>query len=102
MATTHGCDGSLTSSSSCIPRNPRPDRSLYGATVLQMAQAPLGLWHLHGSMQVLSDQLVEAIESQGGRVLMRHRVTGLEPTDEGWRVVVDSPTGRVRATQPLI
>lgn len=68
--------------------------ALYGATVLQMAQAPLGLWHLHGSMQVLSDQLVEAIESQGGRVLMRHRVTALEPTDQGWRVVVDSPTGR--------
>ena len=65
--------------------------ALYGATVLQMAQAPLGLWHLHGSMQVLSDQLVQAIESQGGRVLMRHRVTGLEPTVEGWRVVADSP-----------
>ena len=27
---------------------------LYGATVLQMAQAPLGLFHLQGSMQVLS------------------------------------------------
>ena len=26
--------------------------ALYGATVLQMAQAPLGLWHLHGSMPV--------------------------------------------------
>ena len=25
---------------------------------------------------------------------MRHRVTGLEPTDVGWRVVVDSPSGR--------
>ena len=68
--------------------------ALYGATVLQMAQAPLGLWHLQGSMQVLSDQLVQAIETQGGRVLMRHRVTALEPTGQGWRGVVDSPAGR--------
>ena len=37
--------------------------ALYGATVLQMAQAPLGLWHLQGSMQVLSDQLVGSIQS---------------------------------------
>ena len=53
--------------------------ALYGATVLQMAQAPLGLWHLEGSMQVLSNQLVAAIERDGGTVLMKHRVTKLQP-----------------------
>ena len=28
--------------------------ALYGVTVLSMVQEPLGLWHLHGSMQELS------------------------------------------------
>ena len=31
--------------------------ALYGATVLSMAQDPLGLWHLHGSMQQLCTAL---------------------------------------------
>ena len=48
--------------------------ALYGATVLQMAQAPLGLWHLQGSMQVLSEQLSQAIETAGGEIRLRHRV----------------------------
>ena len=67
--------------------------ALYGATVLQMVQAPLGLWHLNGSMQVLSDQLRQAIEAEGGRVLLRHRVTALEPGEQGWQVRVDGPAG---------
>ena len=68
--------------------------ALYGATVLQMAQAPLGLWHLQGSMQVLSDQLMGSIQSSGGRVLLRHRATALHPSAQGWVVDVETANGR--------
>ena len=54
--------------------------ALYGATVLQMVQAPLGLWHLHGSMQVLSELLASAIRRDGGEVSLKRRVTRLERT----------------------
>ena len=64
---------------------------LYGATVLQMAQAPLGLFHLRGSMQVLSHHLEEALVRDGGRLLLRHRVTGLQRHDGGWQVTVKAP-----------
>lgn len=47
---------------------------LYAATALGVSQAPLGLYHLQGSMQVLSDRLVEAIERDGGTVQMRHSI----------------------------
>merc|ERR1711938_91117 len=47
--------------------------ALYGATVLQMCQAPLGLWHLHGSMQVLSERLASGLKRDGGTMLLRHR-----------------------------
>ena len=67
--------------------------ALYGATVLQMAQAPLGLWHLEGSMQVLSNQLVAAIERDGGTVLMKHRVTKLQPRSSGWQVTISTGKG---------
>ena len=60
--------------------------ALYGATVLQMAQAPLGLWHLQGSMQVLSEQLSQAIETAGGEIKLRHRVQAMHPSDRGWTV----------------
>tara|TARA_B100000965_G_scaffold372352_1_gene361967 strand:- start:161 stop:1681 length:1521 start_codon:yes stop_codon:yes gene_type:complete len=49
--------------------------ALYGATVLQMAQSPRGLWHLHGSMQILSDLLKNSFLRDGGTLLMGHRVT---------------------------
>ena len=48
--------------------------ALYGATVLQMAQAPRGLWHLHGSMQILSDLLKNSFLRDGGTLLIGHRV----------------------------
>ena len=67
--------------------------ALYGATVLQMAQAPLGLWHLHGSMQVLSDCLVSALEQHGGTLKLRQRVTGLRLEGNSWAVTLDSPRG---------
>ena len=65
--------------------------ALYGATVLAMGQAPLGLWHLQGSMQVLSQQLEQALAAGGGQLRLRHRVSGLERSNEpgggaGWRI----------------
>ena len=47
---------------------------LYAATALAVSQAPQGLFHLEGSMQVLSDRLVEGLEKYGGKLLMRHSV----------------------------
>lgn len=47
---------------------------LYAATALSVSQSPQGLSHLHGSMQVLSDRLVAALEKYGGKLLMRHSV----------------------------
>ncbi len=49
--------------------------ALYGATVLQMAQSPRGLWHLYGSMQILSDLLKNSFLRDGGNLLISHRVT---------------------------
>ena len=49
--------------------------ALYGATVLQMAQSPRGLWHLHGSMQILSDLLKDSFLRNSGSLLLGHRVT---------------------------
>ena len=65
--------------------------ALYGATVLAMGQAPLGLWHLQGSMQVLSQQLEQALATGGGQLRLRHRVTALQRNNEPgggavWRV----------------
>ena len=47
---------------------------LYAATALAVSQAPQGLYHLQGSMQVLSDRLVTALERDGGQLLMGHTV----------------------------
>lgn len=58
---------------------------LYAATALAVSQAPQGLYHLQGSMQVLSDRLVEALEKYGGKLLMRHTVE--EIVSESRRVI---------------
>ncbi|MEP6518183.1 FAD-dependent oxidoreductase [Microcoleus vaginatus] len=50
---------------------------LYAATALGVSQEPQGLYHLQGSMQVLSDRLVGAIERDGGKVLLRHTVESI-------------------------
>ncbi|WP_036483320.1 C-3',4' desaturase CrtD [Myxosarcina sp. GI1] len=47
---------------------------LYAATALAVSQSPQGLFHLQGSMQVLSDRLVAGLEKYGGKLLMRHSV----------------------------
>jgi C-3',4' desaturase CrtD len=47
---------------------------LYAATALGVSQAPQGLWHLQGSMQVLSTRLVKGLRKQGGTIKLRHSV----------------------------
>lgn len=51
---------------------------LYAATALNVAQAPQGLFHLHGSMQVLSDRLEKALARDGGGLYLRHRVEQIQ------------------------
>ena len=54
---------------------------LYAATALGVSQAPQGLYHLKGSMQVLSDRLVSALKRDGGQLLMRHTVEQIHVAD---------------------
>ncbi|MEM8722324.1 MAG: C-3',4' desaturase CrtD [Cyanobacteria bacterium P01_G01_bin.39] len=84
---------------------------LYAATALAMSQAPQGLFHLEGSMQVLSDRLVAGLEKYGGKLLMRHsvkqihtesdRVTGVtvhnQKTGENWTEAADEVVANVTA-----
>ncbi len=72
--------------------------ALYGATVLAMVQEPLGLWHLEGSMQALSEALESALTRHGGRLRLRHRVERLQPPEQpggDWRI-----TGRRGGAPP--
>jgi C-3',4' desaturase CrtD len=55
---------------------------LYAATALGVSQEPQGLFHLHGSMQALSDRLIVALERDGGKLLMRHTVEAVH-TERG-------------------
>ncbi|MBD2003113.1 MULTISPECIES: C-3',4' desaturase CrtD [Cyanophyceae] len=54
---------------------------LYAATALSVSQEPQGLFHLKGSMQVLSDRLVSCLERDGGKLLMRHTVERIHTTN---------------------
>ena len=67
--------------------------ALYGVTVLAMVQEPLGLWHLHGSMQELSTSLETALRQAGGELRLRHRVDTLQATNGGWDVQGVGPKG---------
>ncbi len=51
---------------------------LYAATALGVSQEPQGLFHLQGSMQVLSDRLLDAFKRDGGELFMRHSVEAIE------------------------
>lgn len=51
---------------------------LYAATALAVSQAPQGLFHLQGSMQVLSDRLVAGLEKYNGQLLMGHSVEQIQ------------------------
>jgi C-3',4' desaturase CrtD len=55
---------------------------LYAATALGVSQSPQGLFHLQGSMQMLSDRLVTALKRDGGSLQMRHRATAIH-TENG-------------------
>ncbi|BAY19235.1 hypothetical protein NIES21_50950 [Anabaenopsis circularis NIES-21] len=70
---------------------------LYAATALSVSQLPQGLYHLQGSMQVLSDRLVTALERDGGRLLMRHTVEHIkvENTQATAVVIRNQKTGEV-------
>ncbi len=50
---------------------------LYAATALGVSQAPHGLYHLKGSMQVLSDRLQQSLEKDGGELYMRHKAEAI-------------------------
>ncbi len=50
---------------------------LYGATALGVSQAPRGLAHLQGSMQVLADRLVAALVRHGGELRLRCRAEAI-------------------------
>jgi C-3',4' desaturase CrtD len=75
---------------------------LYAATALSVSQEPQGLCHLEGSMQVLSDRLVQALHQWGGSLYCGQRVEAILSPD-GQQVsgvrVWDSKT-RVSRTIP--
>ncbi len=54
---------------------------LYAATALGVSQSPQGLFHLQGSMQVLSDRLVTALKRDGSDLRMRHRAKAIHVKD---------------------
>ncbi|MEB3177275.1 MAG: C-3',4' desaturase CrtD [Synechococcus sp.] len=68
--------------------------ALYGVTVLAMVQEPLGLWHLHGSMQALSNSLETALQQNGGELRLQHRVEQLISGAGGWQVQGTGPQGQ--------
>lgn len=55
---------------------------LYAATALAVSQAPQGLSHLQGSMQVLSDRLSEGLTKYNGKLLLAHQVEKIIYTGE--------------------
>ncbi|MBW4559741.1 MAG: C-3',4' desaturase CrtD [Mojavia pulchra JT2-VF2] len=82
---------------------------LYAATALSVSQLPQGLFHLQGSMQVLSDRLVQSLKRDGGQLLMRHTVEKIniengqatsvvirnQQTDEVWTEAADHVVANV-------
>jgi C-3',4' desaturase CrtD len=71
---------------------------LYAATALGVSQTPQGLYHLQGSMQVLSDRLVASLERDRGKLLMRHSVEAIACHDRAVTGVVvrNQKTGETR------
>ncbi|BAW97578.1 FAD dependent oxidoreductase [[Synechococcus] sp. NIES-970] len=61
---------------------------LYGATALAVSQTPQGLFHLQGSMQALSDRLIEALEKHGGKLLARHRIKEIDLSQDQPRLTI--------------
>lgn len=75
--------------------------ALYGATVLAMAQEPLGLWHLEGSMQTLSTALERGLAQAGGGLKLGHRVRRLKPPSTGLAPGVWVVEGQARGGAPF-
>ncbi|MBD2740184.1 C-3',4' desaturase CrtD [Coleofasciculus sp. FACHB-1120] len=74
---------------------------LYAATALSVSQEPQGLFHLKGSMQVLSDRLVSSLERDGGKLLMRHTVERIHTTNgKATGVVIRNQKTGVVWTEP--
>tara|TARA_Y100001968_G_scaffold251839_1_gene237135 strand:+ start:24601 stop:26118 length:1518 start_codon:yes stop_codon:yes gene_type:complete len=75
--------------------------ALYGATVLQMAQDPLGLSHLDGSMQKLSETLGDCFKRNGGLLLLRNRVVAIsrKRNSQTWKLEVMDNNGRQSSFQ---
>ncbi|MBD1944006.1 C-3',4' desaturase CrtD [Coleofasciculus sp. FACHB-712] len=74
---------------------------LYAATALSVSQEPQGLFHLQGSMQVLSDRLVSSLERDGGKLLMRHTVERIHTTNgKATGVVIRNQKTGVVWTEP--
>jgi C-3',4' desaturase CrtD len=71
---------------------------LYAATALSVSQSPRGLSHLQGSMQVLSDRLVTALDKYGGSLQMRHTVEKIlvENGKATGIIVKNQKTGEIR------
>jgi C-3',4' desaturase CrtD len=76
--------------------------ALYGATVLNMAQEPLGLWHLQGSMQMLSNALENALSKYNASLRLRHRVTGLKYQNNNWQISGESAAGVFTCQSPHV
>ena len=62
--------------------------ALYGCTVLQMSQKPLGLFHLKESMQALSKALEIALAKNGVNILFNEKVNLLDYDSKNklWKV----------------
>lgn len=84
---------------------------LYAATALSVSQTPQGLYHLQGSMQVLSDRLVSALKRDGGDLLMGHaveqilveqgKVTGVVVRNQKTGATWTEPADQVVANVPI-
>ena len=63
--------------------------ALYGCTVLQMSQKPHGLWHLKGSMQVLSSLLEKSLKKTNAKVIFNQKVNSLEydKSNHLWKII---------------
>ena len=72
--------------------------ALYGATVLNIAQEPHGLWHLQGSMQALSDTLKFSIERNNVKLLLKTKAIGISAnrTDRNIEVKITDAKGEQR------
>lgn len=71
---------------------------LYAATALAVSQEPQGLFHLQGSMQVLSDRLITGLQKHGGQIHLRQSVDAIFTENQQAKAVQirDLKTGEVR------